>query len=1142
MPRYSEDKPSADKCHVELPDKPIPLNFKNQGAVNNVCDGLAEDNDKLSQQLRNDEFEIVSPETHPEYFVPVAPDGGWSWIILLATFLNFFLIDGIFFSVGLLMVEWADHFEASKTKVSLVSSLMLGCYQMIGPFAAALTNKFGCRTVALFGCTLASVSIFVSALMPTVNALIITFGILTGSAFGLIYLPALIAVSFYFNQKRELASGIAVAGTPLGAVIFGPVAGYLIQLYGWSCTLIFFSAFMLHGISLSCFYRPLKPMHKLEILNLSKETNESIVNLIDDIQSNLMIASNTFIKSNQFINSSTRIGQTLYKLDEGNEDIEQQQHKSSNIETNKKLKKKQSTHEKLDELNPYKEDVQKRTTETKEARSEMPKLSESTTMNGQTPKEINKDLVDPSSLNNLPSSSSTADQPSTPGANVITLSSVPNDPIISTQKDQLSQESVDEKQLNKLDQKRDLTDDQLVIRSGYKLSSRLTNFLSSIGRSRETDPTSYVFSTPCLSVNNPAYNEHINQKTNKFLRDVYHRRFVNHLRNQKLLRPTTTISRRRHLSYNLTPSIPTIVEDQELTKSNANNQRHANLTGQDFSSAITVANLGRDRRRISVDRNLINSGLIHSSVASVLTTNHPQKIEICKVDSKPVLVALPHESINIEDYSRPLYRSDIFFSGNPISQILNDCYASTNKMKSTGDVDKKLQNKLNDMYNMTNSCLTVPLNDTTIPHDHINGSYGTLSGGGGAGGGGGGGEEFESEFYKSQSNWMESLIVSLTSIPLRNDDNRELLLPSTKQSLNEKLHKSFSDDVNRIHDEASDAYADDVVVDRDDDDDDDDHVSVINDICLCGFCLTAIRRLRDCRLCSSMFYSQKLLLNCCPCLVVGKKQIYQHVNKEFPNQYESDMIMDKSSISDDNDWTKITRDTHFVQCCKCVSLKPILDVLGTMLDLSLLLKPKYLILWISNLIGLLGMYVPLIYVSDFASTYGISTKLSAYFLSIMGVSSIIGRLLVAWLSSLSCVSPLILQTITQFLLGLLVCLMPVFTTFIGMATSFGFYGFLTGVFSTLSTIILYDLVGMDELTTAVGLITLSRGISSVLGAPLVALLYEATNSFKVPYTAAGFTILISALLFLLILCYDWILYLFTSVKSKKNNREISVES
>ena len=30
-------------------------------------------------------------------------------------------------------------------------------------------------------------------------------------------------------------------------------------------------------------------------------------------------------------------------------------------------------------------------------------------------------------------------------------------------------------------------------------------------------------------------------------------------------------------------------------------------------------------------------------------------------DTAPVIVELPHESISVEDYARPLYRKDIFF-------------------------------------------------------------------------------------------------------------------------------------------------------------------------------------------------------------------------------------------------------------------------------------------------------------------------------------------------------------------------------------------------------------------------------------------------------------------------------------------------
>ncbi|CAH8457284.1 unnamed protein product [Heterobilharzia americana] len=936
------------------------------------------------------------------------------------------------------MVEWTDHFGASKTKVSLISSLMLGCYQIIGPISAAVTNKFGCRPVALFGCCLGSISIFISSLMPSVEALIITLGIFTGISFGLIYLPALIAVSFYFNKKREIASGIAVTGTPLGAVVFGPLSGFLIRRYGWSNTLILFSAFMLHGVCLSCLYRPLKPKSKLEALDLLKETDETAIGLVEEIQSNLFL-SNAFIRSNQFFNSTGRMGQTLYEVDEVNEDEQKSFNKESTKSTSKQFENEKAEKKQFDKKeSEY--GIEKK--ETTEISSES--IDQYTS--------VKDDKLKNSLHENY---QQTDDKSSEHEDKTFRREDI--------EKDSRSDERQNEEQSNQPDRNRNLLDDQSVIHSLSKMSPKLISF--SHNRSGRTDPTSYIFSTPCLSVN-PRYDEHTGNASAKFLQDVNHRRARQPLRNQflpnqRIQRPTT--SRQRHFSHNLTPNIPTIEEDEILTKSCAHDQL-LGLTGRrEFTSAITVPNLFRDRRGIPPDTNPISSGLIRGSVMSGLTS-YPQKLEIYKIDSKPVLVALPHQSITVEDYSRPLYRSDIFFSGNPIPNLSTEQYLSNIGLSSTNIVNKANQQNLNDR-DISNSHLTIQLNDTNGYND----GRGLTD------------CEHESAFYQSQSNWMESLIVSLT---------------------NEKSHKSLSDyGGSRLQNLAPDE-----VDDLNDDD------GFIHDISLCDICLTGIRRLRDGRLCSS-FSCLKRLYDCLTCFP-NDKQIYKPVNKEHFNHSKFDTV-DELSPNDYEESPKYTRCTRRVQC-NFISIKPIVDVLSTMLDLSLLRKPKYLILWISNLTAVLGMYVPLIYVSDFASVYGISNKLSSYLLSVMGGSSIASRLLIAWISGLPHVSPLIVQTISQFLLGILVCSMPVLTTFSGMAIAFALYGFLSGIFSTLSTIILYDLVGMNELTTAVGLITLSRGISSVFGPPLAGVLFEATKSFKIPYFVAGMSIVISALLFLLI--------------------------
>ena len=59
-----------------------------------------------------------------------------------------------------------------------------------------------------------------------------------------------------------------------------------------------------------------------------------------------------------------------------------------------------------------------------------------------------------------------------------------------------------------------------------------------------------------------------------------------------------------------------------------------------------------------------------------------------------------------------------------------------------------------------------------------------------------------------------------------------------------------------------------------------------------------------------------------------------------------------------------------------------------------------------------------------------------------------------------------------------------------------------------------DLLGLDNLTSAFGLLVLFRGISSMIGPPVAGTVYDATQSYDVPfYMAGGFLILASFISF-----------------------------
>jgi len=71
------------------------------------------------------------------------------------------------------------------------------------------------------------------------------------------YLPAIVAVSFYFEQRRSLATGIAVCGSGIGTFIFAPLTNALLEEYSWKGTVLIEAGILLNCILCGMVFRPL---------------------------------------------------------------------------------------------------------------------------------------------------------------------------------------------------------------------------------------------------------------------------------------------------------------------------------------------------------------------------------------------------------------------------------------------------------------------------------------------------------------------------------------------------------------------------------------------------------------------------------------------------------------------------------------------------------------------------------------------------------------------------------------------------------------------------------------------------------------------------------------------------------------------
>lgn len=137
--------------------------------INQEKDSFIKDIDSSDDASNNLETTVIMP-----------PDGGWGWMVVLASFMCNLIVDGIIFSFATFLDSIAEEYQVTKADVTLVGSLMSGFYLIVGPFASAIANGYGFRLVAIFGSILASAGFALSSFSNSVTFLCITYGVIGG--------------------------------------------------------------------------------------------------------------------------------------------------------------------------------------------------------------------------------------------------------------------------------------------------------------------------------------------------------------------------------------------------------------------------------------------------------------------------------------------------------------------------------------------------------------------------------------------------------------------------------------------------------------------------------------------------------------------------------------------------------------------------------------------------------------------------------------------------------------------------------------------------------------------------------------------------------------------------------------------------
>lgn len=221
-PGYSQG--GTDEKHAQVPNTPT-------GSI-------------LSRGSESSSSSSSSSEEDSQY--SEAPDGGWGWVVVFASFMINLIADGITFSFGVIFVEFLNYFEESKGKTAWIGSLFMAMPLLSGPIASFLTDRYGCRKVTIAGSILAALGFVLSSFADSMEVLFLTFGILSGFGLSLCYVAAVVIVAYYFDKRRSFATGLSVCGSGIGTFIFAPLIQILLDEYGWRGTTLILAGIFLN--------------------------------------------------------------------------------------------------------------------------------------------------------------------------------------------------------------------------------------------------------------------------------------------------------------------------------------------------------------------------------------------------------------------------------------------------------------------------------------------------------------------------------------------------------------------------------------------------------------------------------------------------------------------------------------------------------------------------------------------------------------------------------------------------------------------------------------------------------------------------------------------------------------------------------
>jgi sugar phosphate permease len=158
----------------------------------------------------------------------------YAWIVAGVTFVVGLLTAGVRAAPGVLIIPLEQEFDWSRATISFAIGVNLLLYGLVGPFAAAVMDRFGVRRTMTLALAVSAVAVAMSPAMRQAWQLVVLWGVVVGLGTGVIgaYIAAYIAAR-WFRRHQGLVVGLLTAANAAGQLVFLPNLAELVTHFGW---------------------------------------------------------------------------------------------------------------------------------------------------------------------------------------------------------------------------------------------------------------------------------------------------------------------------------------------------------------------------------------------------------------------------------------------------------------------------------------------------------------------------------------------------------------------------------------------------------------------------------------------------------------------------------------------------------------------------------------------------------------------------------------------------------------------------------------------------------------------------------------------------------------------------------------------